>query len=73
MSEYIVEIPIAGSMAITVTAASEDEAKAAAWDRFNESGGDDFEIQWEALDSITEGNVCHAPLHSVDVCKMDES
>jgi hypothetical protein len=62
MKTYVVQIPIAGSMSITVEAESKDTAIAAAWEKFNSEGAEDFEIEWEALESVGEGNVSCCPV-----------
>jgi len=59
--EYSVEIPIAGRMAVTVKADSEEDAISRAWRLYHKNGADDFDIEWDAMEQITEGNVCHAP------------
>lgn len=59
----MVEIPIAGSMAIEIDAGSAEDALAAAWAVYGESGSEQFEVEWIALDRITTDHVCHAPLN----------
>lgn len=66
---YTVEIPIVGSMTCEVEAESKDDAIAAAWALFNESGAEDFEVTWEAVDKVTEGNVCHAPCNEIEASR----
>jgi len=61
MARYSVEIPIAGSMTIEVEADSEESAIEAGWARFHEEGPDAFDVSWEALSHVTNGNVCSAP------------
>lgn len=66
MKKYIVSIPIAGAIHIEVKAKNAREAKEAAWKKVHEDkAGED--IEWEFLDSITEGNCCHAPLNDTEV------
>jgi len=67
---YIVEIPIAGSMSIDVTAESEADAIEIAWKIFNNEGPEPFDVEWEVLNKITEGNVTHAPVNDVRVEKV---
>lgn len=69
-AEYLVSIPVAGAIHVTVTAASEAEAKEAAWDKINEEGESAGDVEWEFMDHITEGNVCHAPLNDIEVSKV---
>lgn len=69
MREWQVSIPIAGRLIYTVNALNQEDAAEAAWEKFNESGGDNVgadDIEWEAFDHITEGNVCHAPYNDVE-------
>ena len=63
MAKYTVEIPIAGSMATEVEAPSAEDALAKAWDKYNEDGTDDFDVEWEAHRRLTSGNVLHAPVN----------
>lgn len=73
MKRYLVEIPIAGRMAIEVDATSKDAAKEAAWDKINAHEGDPEELgelEWEYLDIIAEGNCCHAPCNEVGVMEV---
>jgi hypothetical protein len=67
MREFSVSIPIAGRVIYSVNAESEEAAIEAAWDKFNEGGVDSADdIEWEAFDHITEGNICHAPYNDVE-------
>lgn len=68
--KYGVQIPIAGSIYIEVEAENETEAAEVAWEAINEKGEEAGELEWESLDTIAEGNVCHAPCHSVTVDKL---
>ena len=66
MKKYIVSIPIAGAIHIEVEAESEREAKEAAWAKVDD-GDHGEDIEWEFMESITNGNVCHAPLNDIEV------
>jgi hypothetical protein len=68
VTKYVVQIPIAGSVTFEVEAEDKDAALAAAWAQINE--GAEGEVEWEYLDSINKGNVCHAPLNEVRVSKV---
>lgn len=68
--EYLVSIPIAGAIHINVTAKSEADAKEKAWEALNDKGEDAGEVEWEFMDAITEGNVCHAPLNEIEVSEL---
>jgi hypothetical protein len=71
VNKYIVSIPIAGAIHIAVEANSEREAKEAAWKKVDDGeAGED--IEWEFLDAITTGNVCHAPLNEILVDEVRE-
>jgi hypothetical protein len=68
MDKYFVQVPIAGSVTIEVEAASREDAVEAAWARIHENSGDPEdvgEIEWEYLDKVASGNVCHAPCNSI--------
>ncbi len=72
MSKYIVSIPLVGAMHFEVEAQSKSEAKERAWDAYNESGGDPNDIgdiEWELVERVVTGNVCHAPLNDIEVNK----
>lgn len=58
---WIVSIPIAGAMHIEVGAKTRERAIELAWEEFQRDGADSFEVEWEAMECIAEGNVCHAP------------
>lgn len=61
MKKFSVEIPITGSIGIEVEASSKEEALEKAWELYAEGWeGSGFEVYWEALEKVTEGNVCHA-------------
>jgi hypothetical protein len=55
--KYLVSIPLAGSVRIEVEAESEEQAREAAWEQYSENGPDDFDVEWEAFERITSGNV----------------
>lgn len=67
MKRYIVSIPLAGALHIEVEAETESSAKVKAWEEFGEQGEGAGEIEWELMDCITRGNVCHAPLNDIEV------
>lgn len=69
LGTYTVEIPVVGSMTIEVKAANERDAIDRAWERFDENGHDDFDVMWEAVSSVTDGNVCHAPCNNVSASR----
>jgi len=67
MKKWSVTIPIAGSVTFEVETAddaSEADAIEAACAKFEEDGADDDTLEWDLLEEICEGNVCHAPVHS---------
>lgn len=70
MPKFCVEIPIAGRMAIEVDAADKQSAVSAAWAAYNADGPEAFDVEWEALDSISTGNVCHAPCSSTSATEV---
>ena len=74
MSKYIVSIPIAGAIHVEVEAESQDEAIQEAWDRVNEASEpeDVGELEWEYMNHITTGNVCHAPLNDIEANRVRE-
>ena len=63
MTNYIVEIPIAGAMSTEVEADSPEAALEKAWDKYNEEGPEAFDVEWEAHKRLTSGNVLHAPVN----------
>lgn len=69
LGTYTVEIPIVGSMTVEVKAHDEAEAIELAWETFNESGSDEFDVTWEAVSSVTDGNVCHAPCNNIEASR----
>lgn len=67
MKKYTVSIPIAGALHIEVTADSKEEAKDAAWERFNNEGEDAGDLEWQAHTYITRGNICSVQYNDVEV------
>lgn len=67
---YIVSIPIAGAIHVQVNASSASDAKEKAWDKINDEGESAGDVEWEFMDAITEGNVCHAPLNEIEVSEV---
>ena len=63
---YTVLIPIAGALAIDVKATSAAAAKEAAWDAYNDKGSGSGDVEWEAYEHLTTGNVLHASQNSVE-------
>ena len=49
---------------------AQSRAFGAFWDRINEEGERAGDVEWEFFDSITEGNVCHAPLNEIEASKI---
>lgn len=72
MPKFFVSIPIAGAIGTVVEATDKKAAIDAAWEEFNERGADNFEIEWEALDRISTGNILHAPQNEVLVSSARE-
>ena len=70
MAKFIVSIPIAGSATFEVEASDAKTAVEAAWKAVN----DDIEpdVEWEYLESISSGYVCHAPLNEISVSRVRE-
>lgn len=73
MKTYIVAIPIAGQMFIEVQADSKEVAIEAAWDQYNESGPEAFEVEWEAFERLFTGNVSHVSGSEQSATEVDES
>ena len=67
MKTFYVTIPIAGTLTIAMEAENRKAAKDAAWNKYDEEGADAGEIEWEALESISTGNVLHVPCNDVEV------
>ena len=63
MKKFHVAIPITGAMSCTVEAVSPTDALERAWALFHEKGPEPFEIEWEAVSQVSEGNVSHAFLN----------
>lgn len=61
--EWNVQIPIAGSINITVPANTEEEALAAAWEMIHagKATEENSDIEWEFLEEVVKGNCCYAP------------
>ena len=57
MNKYIISVPIAGTVCVTVEAENEKDAYKEVWN--NEF--DEDTLQWEMLEKIVKGNVLHAP------------
>lgn len=68
--KYLVSIPIAGAIHITVEAPDPTVAKEVAWDLVNEKGERAGEIEWEFFESIAEGNACYARFNEITVSKV---
>lgn len=61
---YGVYIPLVGQVYVEVEAASKKEAIDKAFEvDFNDENV--AHVEWEAVFSVTDGNVCHAPLNEV--------
>ena len=58
LRHYTVYLPIAGHAILSVEAESEDAALEKAWEA---DLSKDAEIEWEALEQFTRGNVCYCP------------
>jgi hypothetical protein len=64
MKKWSVEIPITGRISIEVEAKSASAALERAWDLYGEgweTAG--FDVDWNAVEKVTEGNVSHAELN----------
>jgi hypothetical protein len=70
--KFMVAIPISGSISIAVEATDEKAAIEAAWGAYNDDGADAGEVEWEAHEAITTGNVCHARPNSIQVTEHKE-
>lgn len=69
MKEFLVRIPIAGSVSFVVLADDEKEAVEEAWkaaDDWEKNG----EIEWEFHDKICSGNVLHVSLNQIEVDEL---
>jgi hypothetical protein len=65
-----VSIPITGRINIAVSADDDESAVEAAWDVYNEGKWDPDDVEWEATESVTEGNVCHAMQNDIEVSRV---
>jgi hypothetical protein len=65
--KFLVTVPIAGAIHIMVEATDAQEAKQKAWDKIDEKGDRAGDVEWEFCESITTGNVCHAPYNETVV------
>jgi len=73
--ECVVTFPIVGSIAYTVevddTGLSKKQLIAAAieaaWEVFEDDENKSTNVEWEAVEHVCEGNVCHAPVNDVEV------
>ena len=66
----LVAIPIAGALHIEVPllrGETEEDAFRKAWARYHKDAWDAGEVEWEAHNAITNGNVCHASHHEISV------
>lgn len=67
MKTYYVSIPIAGRIVFKVEADSKAAAQEEAWSKYDTSVENEAEcVEWEAMESIAEGNCCHAPYNDVE-------
>lgn len=73
MAKFIVSIPIAGSATFEVEASDAKTAKEAAWEAVNGHCEPKVEWEWEYLESVSSGNVCHAPLNEISVTRVREA
>lgn len=67
MKTYNVSIPIAGAIHVQVDAEDEQRATEAAWAKIDNEGPAAGDVEWEYLECITEGNVCHVWYNEIDV------
>lgn len=72
MPTYTVSIPLAGAIHIEVEAENAKAAKDAAWEKLNEEGEKAGDVEWEFFDTLTEGNVSHAPFNEIEATKHRE-
>lgn len=71
MKSFNVLIPIAGCMRISVEAESEEKALEAAYEEYHKNP-DAADLEWEFCETVTEGNVLHAPYNSVEIEEEEE-
>lgn len=77
MPKFYVTVPFAGSLSLTVEAADDEAAIAAAIDKAGESfrvkAADEIDInEIELLENLLEGNVCYAPCFYARAEEQDE-
>lgn len=65
--KFLVSVPIAGAVHISVKAEDESDAKQQAWAKIDKKGDKAGDVEWEFCESITTGNVCHAPYNDTVV------
>lgn len=70
MPKFTVSIPIVGSITYEVSAKDAKSAKDEAWERYHQ-GDDNYELEWDAVDVVCEGNVCHAPTNEVEATRHE--
>ena len=74
MGRWFVQIPITGRIGCEVEANDEASAKEAAWKLYDNGELDPYEdVEWEATDRVTTGNVCHAMLHEIDASPIRDA
>jgi len=57
MNRYLISVPIAGIVCISVEAENEEDAYKEVWNnKFDEDT-----LQWEMLEKLVEGNILYAP------------
>ncbi len=75
MKKWLVTMPIAGSVSFEVeteNGADESDAIDAAWKKFHTDGVDDSTLEYDVLETIAEGNVCHAPVNEAYADEIEE-
>lgn len=70
MKTYIVSIPIAGQIHVEVEGDSEEGAIKSAWNKIDEMGPDAGEVEWEFFETLTTGNVLHAPRNKIEATEV---
>lgn len=75
MKKYEVNIPIAGYVSVLVDAEDKEGAKDAAFEKVEfqlvcASGTECVEL--DTYSKITQGNVCYAPLHQIEIHEAEE-
>lgn len=75
MPRYSVQIPVTGSIIVTVEAADETAAQEAAWDKAGfriMCDDEDAEAgEFESHDKVAYGNVCAAVCNEINVEQID--